>query len=139
ERGSRRWRAQLCRRPRDHVHRFAVARWRVGRVLWQWRQSQRGAGRQPAHRPQPRRWFDFDAANLYRLDGEGWLAAWRTRTLDRLQAWGFNTLGDWSDPALAQKTHRLPYTRSINIAGTYANVASGLDYWGRMPDPFDPR
>jgi hypothetical protein len=84
------------------------------------------------------RWFDFYAANLYRVDGEGWLAAWRTRTLDRLQAWGFNTLGDWSDPALA-KTHRLPYTRPINIAGTYANVASGLDYWGRMPDPFDPR
>ncbi|WP_040670601.1 hypothetical protein [Rhodanobacter fulvus] len=84
------------------------------------------------------RWFDFYAANLYRVDGAGWLAAWRTRALDRLQAWGFNTLGDWSDPALGQ-AHRLPYTRSINIAGAYANVASGLDYWGRMPDPFDPR
>ena len=83
-------------------------------------------------------WFDFYAANLYRVDGEGWLAAWHRRTLDRLQAWGFNTIGNWSDAALGQ-AHRLPYTRSINIAGDYANVASGYDYWGRMPDPFDPR
>lgn len=83
-------------------------------------------------------WFDFYAANLYRVDGAGWLAAWRARALDRLQAWGFNTIGNWSDAALGQ-AHRLPYTRSINIAGDYANVASGYDYWGRMPDPFDPR
>jgi hypothetical protein len=84
------------------------------------------------------RWFDFYAANLYRVDGKHWLAAWRTRALDRLQAWGFNTLGNWSDDALGQ-AHRLPYTRSIDIAGDYANVSSGYDYWGRMPDPFDPR
>ena len=84
------------------------------------------------------RWFDFFAANLYRVDGERWPGAWRARTLDRLRAWGFNTIGNWSDTALGQ-AHRLPYTRSINIAGDYANVASGYDYWGRMPDPFDPR
>ncbi|HXE77239.1 MAG TPA: beta-agarase [Rhodanobacter sp.] len=84
------------------------------------------------------RWFDFYAANLYRVDGQDWLAAWRRRTLQRLQAWGFNTIGNWSDPALGL-AHRLPYTRSINIPGVYANVASGYDYWGRMPDPFDPR
>lgn len=84
------------------------------------------------------RWFDFYAANLYHVDGKAWLAAWRTRALQRLQAWGFNTLGNWSDDALGQ-AHRLPYTRSIDIGGDYANVSSGYDYWGRMPDPFDPR
>jgi len=84
------------------------------------------------------RWFDFYAANLYRVDGKDWVRAWRSRAIDRLQAWGFNTIGNWSDPALDQ-AHRMPYTRSINIAGNYANVASGYDYWGRMPDPFDPR
>ncbi len=84
------------------------------------------------------RWFDFYAANLYRVDGTDWLSAWRMRALHRLQAWGFNTLGNWSDDALGQ-AHRLPYTRSIDIAGDYANVSSGYDYWGRMPDPFDPR
>lgn len=84
------------------------------------------------------RWFDFYAANLYRVDGKDWLAAWRMRALQRLQAWGFNTLGNWSDDALGH-AHRLPYTRSIDVAGDYANVSSGYDYWGRMPDPFDPR
>ncbi|HUH29836.1 MAG TPA: beta-agarase [Rhodanobacter sp.] len=84
------------------------------------------------------RWFDFYAANLYRVAGKDWLGAWRTRALERLQAWGFNTIGDWSDAALGH-AQRLPYTRSINIAGNYANVATGYDYWGRMPDPFDPR
>ncbi len=47
-------------------------------------------------------------------------------------------LGDWSDPALGQ-AHRLAYTRSIEIRGGYATVSSGHDYWGAMPDPFDPR
>ena len=84
------------------------------------------------------RWFDFYAANLYRVDGKDWLATWRKRAIDRLRAWGFNTIGNWSDPSLGQ-SHRLPYTRSINLAGNYANVASGYDYWGRMPDPFDPK
>ncbi|MHB1272716.1 MAG: beta-agarase [Rhodanobacter sp.] len=84
------------------------------------------------------RWFDFYAANLYRVNGNRWLADWRARTLQRLRGWGFNTIGNWSDPALG-RAHRLPYTRSINIAGDYASVASGVDYWGRMPDPFDPR
>ena len=84
------------------------------------------------------RWFDFYAANLYRVDGNDWLAAWRKRALQRLPAWGFNTLGNWSDDALGQ-AHQLPYTRSIDIGGDYANVSSGYDYWGRMPDPFDPR
>lgn len=84
------------------------------------------------------RWFDFYAANLYRVDGKDWRDAWRRRTRARLAAWGFNTLGNWSDETIA-RGHALAYTRSINIAGDYANVATGYDYWGRMPDPFDPR
>jgi hypothetical protein len=84
------------------------------------------------------RWFDFYAANLYRVDGAGWHEAWRTRARRRLAAWGFNTLGDWGDEGIA-RGHRLAYTRPINIAGDYANVATGYDWWGRMPDPFDPR
>jgi hypothetical protein len=83
-------------------------------------------------------WFDFYAANLYRADGKHWREAWRQRTRERLAAWGFNTLGNWSDEAVA-RGRNLAYTRSINIAGDYGNVATGYDYWGRMPDPFDPR
>ena len=83
-------------------------------------------------------WFDFYAANLYRIDGKAWREAWRRRTRTRLEAWGFNTLGNWSDEAVA-RGRNLAYTRSINITGDYGNVATGYDYWGRMPDPFDPR
>lgn len=84
------------------------------------------------------RWFDFYGANLYRVNGAAWMAAWRASTLLRLRAWGFNTIGNWSDASLGE-THEMPYTRSINIFGDYANVSTGYDYWGRMPDPFDPR
>jgi hypothetical protein len=83
------------------------------------------------------RWFDFYAANLYRVDGVRWREAWRERTRQRLHAWGFNTLGNWSDETIA-RGHGLAYTRSINITGDYADVATGYDWWGRMPDPFDP-
>jgi len=83
-------------------------------------------------------WFDFYAANLYRVDGKDWATAWHARTLERLQGWGFNTIGNWSDDALG-KAHKLAYTRSINIDGVFGNVSSGYDYWGRMPDPYDPR
>jgi hypothetical protein len=83
-------------------------------------------------------WFDFYGANLYRVDGSAWLAAWRLRTLERMRTWGFNTIGNWSDDALGQ-AHQVAYTRSINIFGDYGTVSTGYDYWGSMPDPFDPR
>lgn len=97
------------------------------------------------------RWFDFYAANLQRTYGkpcpQGEVACpvavldaqrWQAHTLDRLQAWGFNTLGNWSDAALGQ-AKRLPYTLPLSIVGDYASISTGMDWWGRMPDPFDPR
>lgn len=99
------------------------------------------------------RWFDFYAANLQRTYGTPCtqpneapacppltVAAqrWQAHTLDRLQAWGFNTLGNWSEPALGQ-AKRLPYTLALSIVGDYASISTGMDWWGRMPDPFDPR
>ncbi|PMZ91751.1 MULTISPECIES: beta-galactosidase [unclassified Pseudomonas] len=97
------------------------------------------------------RWFDFYAANLQRTYGkpcpQGEVACpvavldaqrWQGHTLDRLQAWGFNTLGNWSDAALGQ-AKRLPYTLPLSIVGDYASISTGMDWWGRMPDPFDPR
>ncbi|WDY59145.1 beta-galactosidase [Pseudomonas sp. PSKL.D1] len=85
------------------------------------------------------RWFDFYAANLQRTYGMAPdNTRWQAHTLDRLQAWGFNTLGNWSDPALAQ-AQRMPYTLPLSIVGDYASISTGMDWWGRMPDPFDPR
>ncbi|MGZ7456201.1 beta-agarase [Pseudomonas sp. Ma2-10] len=63
---------------------------------------------------------------------------WARHTLDRLQAWGFNTIGNWSAPALAN-AERVPYTLPLSIVGDYASISTGTDWWGGMPDPFDPR
>ena len=96
------------------------------------------------------RWFDFYAANLQRTYGLPCVSGnscpplafdaqrWQGHTLDRLQAWGFNTLGNWSDAAFAQ-SKRMPYTLPLAIVGDYASISTGMDWWGRMPDPFDPR
>lgn len=63
---------------------------------------------------------------------------WSRQALDRLQAWGFNTVGNWSEPALGQ-AKRVPYTLPLSISGDYQTISTGQDWWGGMPDPFDPR
>ena len=63
---------------------------------------------------------------------------WTGHTLDRLQAWGFNTIGNWSAAALGN-ADRVPYTLPLSIVGDYASISTGTDWWGGMPDPFDPR
>ncbi len=81
--------------------------------------------------------FGFYTANLERKYGANWLKEWQANALERLRAWGFNTIGDWSDPSLyAYK--KVPYVATISIHGHFAHVPSGNDYWGPMPDPFDP-
>ncbi|WP_434591587.1 beta-galactosidase [Pseudomonas sp. R4-83] len=63
---------------------------------------------------------------------------WASHTLDRLQAWGFNTIGNWSAPVLGE-AERVPYTLPLSIVGDYTSISTGSDWWGGMPDPFDPR
>lgn len=63
---------------------------------------------------------------------------WAVQTLDRLQAWGFNTIGNWSAPTLGD-ADRVPYTLPLSIVGDYTSISTGTDWWGGMPDPFDPR
>jgi hypothetical protein len=84
------------------------------------------------------RTFNFYSANLERKYGADWHARFRSFALDRLRAWGFNTIANWSDPALYD-LKKVPYTATIDLAGDYARVASGQDYWGKMHDPYDPK
>jgi hypothetical protein len=84
------------------------------------------------------RWWDVYANNVARSLGNHPDAAWRKRTVDRLKSWRFNTLGNWSDAGFASD-HRIAYTVPILIRGNFNTVSTGYDYWGRMPDPFDPR
>lgn len=109
------------------------------------------------------RWFDFYRANLQRSYAEPCSAAqpplaatpapaepapctapdfdvqrWTQHSIDRLQAWGFNSLGNWSDDTLGA-AQRMPYSIPLSISGDYATISTGHDWWGGMPDPFDPR
>ncbi|UQY33044.1 beta-galactosidase [Pseudomonas fulva] len=82
-------------------------------------------------------WWDVYSQNIARTLGNNYEQAWRKRTIERLKAWHFNTLGNWSDPALINEK-RISYTVPISIYGNYNSISTGYDYWGRMPDPFDP-
>lgn len=84
------------------------------------------------------RWFDFYKANVQRSYNQVDPAAWRALSQDRLQAWGFNTLGNWSEPAFGGDA-RMPFSIPLSIHGDYATISTGVDWWGAMPDPFDPR
>ena len=105
---------------------------------WSERDDRRGLGAQRGRSFDHGHAFDFYTANLNRKFGSGWRARWREETSQRLEAWGFNTIGNWSDPDLCAM-HRLPYTVPLWPEGEYGKVSSGEDWWGPMPDPFDPR
>ena len=105
---------------------------------WSEQDDRRGLGAQRGRSFDHGHAFDFYGANLERKFGSEWRTRWRDETLARLKAWGFNTLGNWSDPDL-WAMHRLPYTVPLSPQGEYAKISSGEDWWGLMPDPFDPR
>ena len=82
--------------------------------------------------------FNFYEANLQRKYGADYIPRFLEAVNQRLRSWGFNTIANWSDPRL-HSLHEVPYTATIDIDGDFARVSSGIDYWGKMTDPFDPR
>lgn len=74
--------------------------------------------------------FNFYTANLQRKFGPDWRERWREETARRLEAWGFNTIGNWGEPKL-WTMHSLPYTVPLWLEGKL--------WEGGTPDPFDPR
>jgi hypothetical protein len=58
-------------------------------------------------------------------------AAWADATLARLQAWGFTTIGGWSDYAALKRSQRMqmPYTLVLHIGST--SGAPWFDMWDR--------
>jgi len=81
--------------------------------------------------------FDFYRANLQRKFGRDYEPQWREQVLRRLPAWGFNTLANWSASQL-YRNGRLPYTVNVRYASVYRQIPGPDDYWGALPDPFDP-
>ncbi|MFD1315176.1 agarase [Namhaeicola litoreus] len=85
--------------------------------------------------------YSFYRANLERRYGEeypnSFFDKWLEVTENRFRNWGFTSFGNWIDPAFYHRNN-LPFFANGWIIGEYQKVYSGADYWGPMPDPFDP-
>ena len=62
--------------------------------------------------------FDFYAANLQRKYGADYLPLWRRTAVERLRAWGFNTIGNWSEPRLLER-------HEMSCRSTYTEISRG--------------
>jgi hypothetical protein len=72
--------------------------------------------------------YEQNVARIYSNENR-----WATVSLERLRAWGFNTLGAWSDPDVWKRG--VPYTVILNIA-----AQSGANWQKGVPvDVYDPR
>lgn len=85
--------------------------------------------------------FSFYQANLERRYGEpapgAHLEKWVDVTVDRFLNWGFTSFGNWAGYEFFH-LNRMPYFANGWIIGDFNTVKSGMDYWGPMPDVFDP-
>ncbi|MEI6502391.1 MAG: beta-galactosidase, partial [Armatimonadota bacterium] len=74
-------------------------------------------------------WVNFWGMNLYRKYGAKWETPWLDLTRDRMRAWGFNTVANWSWDR-SYKELRLPYTPAIH----YGGVPTFPGGWNDIPD-----
>ena len=85
--------------------------------------------------------YSFYRANVERRYGEtepeSYIRKWEQVTLDRMNAWGFTSFGNWVDPAF-YPNEQVPYFANGWIIGDYNVLSSPFDVWAPMPDPFDP-
>ena len=85
--------------------------------------------------------YSFYRANLERRYGEtepeSYIRKWEQVTLDRMNAWGFTSFGNWVDPAF-YPNEQVPYFANGWIIGDFKTLSSPHDVWAPMPDPFDP-
>lgn len=85
--------------------------------------------------------YSFYSANLDRKYSEmtpNYMEKWHDVTLDRMRNWGFTSLGNWTDPSFYDN-QQVPFFANGWIIGDYKTVSSGDDFWGNMPDVFDPK
>lgn len=81
--------------------------------------------------------FNFQRANLERKYGSNYSKKWLDITVERMINWGFTSLGNWTDPKLYDN-NKVPYFANGWIRGDFKTVSSGQDFWGALPDVFDP-
>ncbi|MDR2773513.1 MAG: hypothetical protein LBC19_02015 [Tannerella sp.] len=71
----------------------------------------------------------FDTWNLYRRFGDDWYDKWKNMTIRRMDAWGFNTIANWSDVNLS-KVGKKAYVATLRNWGFNPNTMG-------MPDVYD--
>lgn len=72
----------------------------------------------------------FYTWNLHRRFGNEWYQGWMTLTARRMNTWGLNTIGNWSDTNLG-RSRNIPYV--VNLSGW--GIQTGLM---GMPDVYEP-
>jgi len=72
----------------------------------------------------------FYTWNLYRRFGSDWYQKWADLTVRRMENWGINTIGNWSDPAFGS-SHRMPYVATLRGWGIESGIMG-------MPDVYAP-
>jgi hypothetical protein len=72
----------------------------------------------------------FYTWNLYRRFGSDWYQKWMDLTVRRMNNWGINTIGNWSDPVFGG-SHRKPYVATLRGWGIETGIMG-------MPDVYAP-
>jgi len=86
--------------------------------------------RPPSFRANQSGMISFYAWNLQRRFGANWAQPWVDLTLRRMDAWGLNTIANWSDPRLAA-AKRKPYAATLRGWGIETGFLG-------LPDVFAP-
>jgi len=79
--------------------------------------------------------YSFYTANLERKFGPGYVAKWQDETVNRLKAWGINSVSGWENPLAGENA--IPYIKVLSVGGHHAKIPAGG--WGPMDDPWDPQ
>ena len=74
--------------------------------------------------------YSFYTWNLYRRFGSDWYQKWMDMTVRRMDSWGLNTIGNWSDATLGG-SHRKAYVATLNGWGIETGIMG-------MPDVYAP-
>ncbi|MCM2678476.1 beta-galactosidase [Echinimonas agarilytica] len=85
--------------------------------------------------------YSFYSANLdrkYGDNGADYMQAWEDITVKRMKNWGFTSLGNWTDPRFYDND-QVPYFANGWVIGDFKTVSSGNDFWGALPDVYDPK
>ena len=81
--------------------------------------------------------FDFAQANQKRIYGADWKAQFIDRQHRRMRAWGFTSMGNWSDPEV-MRASRTPYFDNFNLDGVRKIEGDKKGVWRKFPDVYAP-